>query len=357
MFYRYDIINLLIERCGLSSYLEIGLREGKCFDQIRCELKESVDPYWMPTYMMTSDAFFATNKKKYDIIFIDGEHEEEQVLRDISNSLSCLNDDGFIVVHDCNPQEYKHTIEREGTVYAGFIKARQSLPYDSFCVDADHGCGVISKRKLPDSFATCAKEVDWDSFVQEREAFLGLISVEKFKEICEQLSLDLSDADTDKETRHGYISHFYQKEFARYRDMPVDLLEIGVYLGGSLRMWRKYFRKGTVQGIDIKEFPGVDYIIGNAYTKDMADSLPDFDIIIDDGTHTLIDQIIAIKLYAPKIKPGGILVIEDVQAMSHVPILEKYAEGYNYEVIDLRHVKKQSDNILFVIRIDKTKQP
>jgi len=349
MFYRYDIINLLIERCGLSSYLEIGLRDGKCFNQIRCEMKESVDPEWNPTYKMTSDAFFATYKKKYDIILIDGLHEQEQVLRDISNSLASLNDGGFIVLHDCNPQEYEDTIQREGTVYIGFIKARQNLPYDSFCVDTDHGCGVISKRKLPESFATCAKEVSWNSFVQEREAFLGLISVDKFKEICQQLSLNLSDADTDKETRHGYISSFYQKEFARYRDEPVDLLEIGVYLGGSLRMWREYFTKGTIYGVDNQLYP-VDYILGDAYTREIADSLPDLDIVIDDGSHKVDDQEICINLYAPKIRPGGVLVIEDVKE-DHLPLLKEAAQGYDYEVVDLRHVRDQEDNILFVIRL------
>ena len=154
---------------------------------------------------------------------------------------------------------------------------------------------------------------------------------------------------TDKESRHGYISSFYQKEFARYRDMPVVLLEIGVYLGGSLRMWREYFTKGTIYGVDNQLYP-VDYILGDAYTREIADSLPDLDIVIDDGSHKLDDQLMCINLYVPKIRPGGVLVIEDVKE-DHLLSLKEAARGYDYVVVDLRHVRDQEDNILFVIRL------
>ena len=52
---------------------------------------------------MTSDDFFKDNKEKFDTIFIDGLHIDEQVQKDIENSLNALNEGGTIVMHDCKP--------------------------------------------------------------------------------------------------------------------------------------------------------------------------------------------------------------------------------------------------------------
>ena len=48
--------------------------------------------------------FFSNNKKKFDLIFIDGLHEYQQVRKDILNSIKCLKEGGFILVHDCLPR-------------------------------------------------------------------------------------------------------------------------------------------------------------------------------------------------------------------------------------------------------------
>ena len=77
-------------------------------DKINIKYKVGVDPCLEahdrePTFKLTSDDFFAKNKETFDIIFIDGLHESEQVERDINNSLLCLNQGGYIVCHDINP--------------------------------------------------------------------------------------------------------------------------------------------------------------------------------------------------------------------------------------------------------------
>ena len=140
---RTIIINHLIEKYGLTRYLEIGVcNPSTNFNKIRCELKHGVDngleyrknPV---TYRMTSDEFFQQweNGKldlaknfKYDIIFIDGLHTAEQIDKDIKNALKHIKTKGFIVVHDCNPPTYEHQTEFNnggawnGTVWKTWIK-------------------------------------------------------------------------------------------------------------------------------------------------------------------------------------------------------------------------------------------
>lgn len=90
---RYDLLNFLIAKNRYSSYLEIGIDKGHNFAQINAERKIGVDPasVGFAEYLMTSDAFFARNQEKFDLIFVDGLHLHEQVLRDVKNGLECLN--------------------------------------------------------------------------------------------------------------------------------------------------------------------------------------------------------------------------------------------------------------------------
>ena len=92
---RWNIINSLIDEFDYKSYLEIGVRRRGNFNRINCVLKDGVDPNGQGNYKTTSDKFFAlpnVKKKKWDIIFIDGLHIDEQVNRDIKNSLKHLTE-------------------------------------------------------------------------------------------------------------------------------------------------------------------------------------------------------------------------------------------------------------------------
>lgn len=152
---RWDIINRLIDLYQYQSYLEIGVYNRSLnYDKIKCLRKTGVDPEpkAKPDKLMTSDAFFAQNKAKYDLIFIDGLHHSEQVVKDIDNSLSALNDNGTIVVHDCNPtSEAMQAVPRIQGEWTGDVwKAWQYIraKYDdlSMCVlDTDYGVGIIRK--------------------------------------------------------------------------------------------------------------------------------------------------------------------------------------------------------------------
>ena len=102
---RYDVLSYLGGKYSYESYLEIGCAEDITFNKLRETFAVSlcVDPVNGGTHRMTSDDFFASNTRTFDIIFIDGLHEAHQVLKDINNALRFLKPNGTIVMHDCNP--------------------------------------------------------------------------------------------------------------------------------------------------------------------------------------------------------------------------------------------------------------
>lgn len=122
----------------------------------------------------------------------------------------------------------------------------------------------------------------------------------------------------------GYIDGFYDKLFASKQDDYVDILEIGVHEGNSLKLWRDYFINGIVYGIDILDLSFLndeDRIVpigfANAYTSETikrlrTTSLYGFDIIIDDGPHDIKSMVYFLVHYQNLLKPGGILVLEDI---------------------------------------------
>ena len=87
---RFEIIQSIIEFKKYKSYLEIGCDRNQSFSNINIDKRVGVDPVEGGTHKMTSDDFFSNNNDKFDIIFIDGLHQYEQVIKDVKNSLNCL---------------------------------------------------------------------------------------------------------------------------------------------------------------------------------------------------------------------------------------------------------------------------
>jgi len=131
---------------------------------------------------------------------------------------------------------------------------------------------------------------------------------------------------TDKGSVHTYLERYYGKEFEDKREQPISLLEIGVFMGGSLALFSEFMPKATIVGVDVdpnakeavaKNVWGVDmknvsaHTI-DAYTEEALDMFEDnsFDYIIDDGPHTLDSMIFAVYNWFHKVKEGGKLIIE-----------------------------------------------
>lgn len=183
---RFDLINHLIKKHELSSYCEIGTQvRASNFDKINCDYKfcVDIDPAANADFTGSSDMFFALNTRLFDIYFLDGLHTAEQVQKDFENALKILSPNGFIVLHDCNPEKEEHTIvprptktgHWNGDVYKF---AMQLYLTNKFTVDIDNGCMVIPFCK---DFRILRLDYNhWERFIQNRKELLNLISWEKF---------------------------------------------------------------------------------------------------------------------------------------------------------------------------------
>lgn len=170
---RTDLINYLIKKNNFKSYLEIGVGYGYNFKNVHCKIKHGCDPYFSKKdgiycnfikYNMTSDLMFEQMSAdiKYDIIFIDGLHEGNQVLRDIYNSLNHLNSNGFILIHDSLPPSASvasfprgEAIIWYGTVYKAYPVLKENN-IDFSIIDMDCGIGIIKGTEIGKFFPTIA---------------------------------------------------------------------------------------------------------------------------------------------------------------------------------------------------------
>ena len=160
---------------------------------------------------------------------------------------------------------------------------------------------------------------------------------------------------TDKGTTHSYLDS-YASLLQPYMDKQINLLEIGVDYGYSLALWRKYFDKAKIYGIDNRDvlkfnddvnvtfYDANDPSIINKFYSDI-----EFDIIIDDASHEVEHQALRVPIYLPKLRSGGIYIIEDIQSLDNEGDLLK-SLGPNVEVLDLRGIKNRPDDVLMIYR-------
>ncbi len=154
---RTDLLNYLIGQRGLRRYLEIGVSDEQAnFAHVACPHKIGVDPKPVTTFQGTSDAFFAQNQAVFDLVFIDGLHTEEQVLRDLDNANRCLARGGLVVLHDClppdawhqrGPEAYQEGESWNGPVWKAVLRYFNQSPHHCAVLDTDWGCGVIDTAR------------------------------------------------------------------------------------------------------------------------------------------------------------------------------------------------------------------
>jgi len=184
-----DVINYLINQFGYTRFLEIGVRDNcgtLSINHINCEYKDGVDI--VPgrcNYTMTSDKFFETipETRMYDIIYVDGDHEKMQVLKDVHNSLNHLNDGGVILCHDINPSTEMHLKPRYCNncweAWAELRSTRSDL--EMYALNVDLGPGII--RKGNQELYTDQIESTWNYLNSNRKQLLNEITVDEFKTI------------------------------------------------------------------------------------------------------------------------------------------------------------------------------
>lgn len=153
-------------------------------------------------------------------------------------------------------------------------------------------------------------------------------------------------------TKWDHYFDIYDRHFSRYRNKELLILEIGIYHGGSLDMWRDYFGpQCKVVGMDInpdctrlaKE--GIEIIIGDqedrAFLAELAKKLPPIDILIDDGGHTMPQQINTYEMLYNLVKPDGVYLCEDL----HTSYWPSYSSAYKAPHSFIEYSKKLIDQL------------
>ena len=141
----------------------------------------------------------------------------------------------------------------------------------------------------------------------------------------------------NKRLIYKYLHYFdiYDRHFNHYRNKEVVILEIGVSQGGSLQMWKEYFgEKSRIFGIDVDprcknlEEENIKIFIGSQsdknFLREVKTQIPPIDILIDDGGHTMVQQIVSYEELFDSIKEDGIYLCEDL----HTSYWESYGGGY-----------------------------
>jgi hypothetical protein len=133
----------------------------------------------------------------------------------------------------------------------------------------------------------------------------------------------LAKGKTDKGTPgHGY-TETYERFFRVWKDEPIRIFEIGIEAGGSLLVWQEYFPRASIYAIDIRdpsrfEKGRVKTCAADQSKRDQLQKCLDkfggqFDIIIDDGGHSMEQQQTSFGFLFPRLNPGGFYAIEDLQ--------------------------------------------
>ena len=164
---------------------------------------------------------------------------------------------------------------------------------------------------------------------------------------------------TDKNSIHSYLpvyAHLLRNAWGK----SFRMLEIGIQRGGSIAAWCKAFPKASVYGVDCQKTvninaPNYTEKILNAYSEEFLQAFAHeelFAFIVEDGSHAYNDILFACHYYHKFLKPGGVLVIEDVPDVKWLSKMKALASasGCTHEVIDLRHVKSRWDDLLFIIK-------
>lgn len=130
---------------------------------------------------------------------------------------------------------------------------------------------------------------------------------------------------------HAY-GEFYDNLLVDKKNEKLNILEVGIYYGGSVKLFHNYLKNSNITGVDIvdnwkngniSDFNRLTRHFFNAYDVNSLNNFPDikFDIIVDDGPHTFDSQLFAINNFYDLLKPNGVLIIEDVPTRSLTNLL------------------------------------
>jgi hypothetical protein len=173
------------------------------------------------------------------------------------------------------------------------------------------------------------------------------------------------EAGADKNSQYHNYTEIYSQYFAPYKEKSIKFLEIGIYQGASVKMWEEYFPNADLHFMDIT-FQELQYYSKRSHyhlcnqenRKQLQEFVQttggNFDIIIDDGGHTMNQQITSFSVLFPHVKSGGMYIIEDLhtsywasygggKADSTVNFLKTLIDDVNY--VGARTSRASHENI------------
>jgi hypothetical protein len=179
---------------------------------------------------------------------------------------------------------------------------------------------------------------------------------------------------TDKNTRHCYLD-IYEQLFSPIRQSAKNILEVGIRDGGSLKLWYDFFPNATIYGVDtmeeVKEIwseikkPRIKILPHDAYDLNFLHAFTSsgtrFDMLLDDGPHTLDSMLFFAANYSPLLTPTGVLVIEDIPDPAWLPkIAAAFPERFRpyLQIADLRTPQRGvHDDILMILDMSRVSAP
>lgn len=146
---------------------------------------------------------------------------------------------------------------------------------------------------------------------------------------------------TDKAYSHEFTK-VYENIFSEHRHKELKFLEVGIWVGSSLKMWEEYFTNAKIYGADkftederidiskryldgkhrdikFDELKTKTFVVDQENVNELLRLPGDLDIIIEDGGHTMIQQQISLNvLFRKKLKSGGIYILEDLHTSNEI---------------------------------------
>jgi hypothetical protein len=323
----------------------------------------------------TRKKLFEYTIKNYDLILTEMEKNLEI---DTASAIPCINGFGY----------YNFFWARSSYVNKYCVKPETSqsfLKYDRYSWELWLGNHFSMKKNVitysPVFYYNQAYEECQATYLMEvlllRDDFVQIKNItsstnaynETIKLYSKSMNRIADNSFTDKNTVHSYFI-VYEPLLYPKRSTAKNILEVGIYHGGSIQLWRDWFPRAHIYGVDICNLDFIEskkilndhhvtlFTNTNAYDDtfiqtNFQDKSILFDMILDDGPHTLESNIWFIQKYLPLLAEDGILIIEDIQHFDFIDILVNIVpnEFKKYiQVYDLRQVNNcRYDDLIFVI--------
>ena len=152
-------------------------------------------------------------------------------------------------------------------------------------------------------------------------------------------------------TKWNTYFDIYERHFSKFVNKSPTVLEIGIMGGGSLELWLKYFGEGTkIVGVDINP---INPNLGNNVITEVGDQSspefwdrvlskhPKFDIVVDDGGHSMIQQVVTLNKVFPHLNDNGVFLIED----THTSYWKDWGGNY-YDPNTMQNRAKQLTDVM-----------